>query len=90
MQLQEDGKIDAAQASFDLATKIYRFDSRYWNSLGICRQQEKSQLDAERAFRTGIEVNPSDKQSWLCLKSLLRLEGRDAEAEGAGSEDATD
>lgn len=80
VELQEDGKIEDAQASFDLATKIYRFDSRYWNSLGICRQQEKGLPDAEQAFRTGIEVNPGDKQSWLCLKNLLHLEGRDAEA----------
>src|ERR1035437_1093239 len=80
VELQQDGKLDQALTSFDLATKTYRYDSRYWNSLGICRQQGKNQLDAEQAFRTAIGVNPTDKQSWLCLKNLLRLEGRDAEA----------
>lgn len=80
VELQQDGRLEEALASFDAATRIYRYDSRYWNSLGICRQQSKNQSDAEQAFRTATSVNPTGKQGWLCLKNLLRLEGRDAEA----------
>jgi tetratricopeptide (TPR) repeat protein len=79
VQLQQDGKIEQAVEKFDRATKVYKFDSRYWNSIGVCRQQEGNRADAEHAFRQAVGVNPASKQGWGCLRDLLKLESRDGE-----------
>jgi tetratricopeptide (TPR) repeat protein len=80
VQLQQDGKIEQALERFDRARQIYKFDSRYWNSIGVCRQQEGNRADAEHAFRQATSVNPAALQGWVSLRGLLKLEGRDGEA----------
>ncbi len=75
-----DSDLDGAVADFARGTEVAPGDATLWNGLGLAESARDAPLEAERAFRRAIAVDPDDPVAYANLATLLLDQSRVDEA----------
>lgn len=75
-----DSDIDGAVGDFGRGVAVAPGDSELWNGLGLAEYARDASLEAERAFRQAIAVDPQNPVPYANLATLLLDQSRVDEA----------
>ncbi|TCR65383.1 FecR domain-containing protein [Bosea sp. BK604] len=75
-----DSDVDGAVADFTRGVAVAPGDSELWNGLGLAESARDAALEAERAFRQAIAVDPQNPVPYANLAILLLDQSRVDEA----------
>ncbi len=75
-----DSDLDGAVRDFSRGVEIAPGDSEMWNGLGLAEYARDASIEAERAFRQSIEVDPYNPVPYANLAILLLDQSRVDEA----------
>jgi Flp pilus assembly protein TadD len=80
VELLAEGLPEQALAEAQKSLEVDPKGSVGWNILGVVRNALHGPEEAEKAFRTALELDPKDSAAIGNMESLLRSDGRVAEA----------
>jgi tetratricopeptide (TPR) repeat protein len=81
-EIDKQGRVDDAIFTYNVAIKIYPYDSRYYFNLANTYKKQSKFKEAERAYLAAISADPHFTPAYLNLANLYQRQGdyKDAEA----------